>query len=60
MERDIAHPNISTDSGCKPNPGAGGYGAVLIQPKKRAEASGGFRLTTNDRMEIYAAIAGLL
>ena len=32
---------------------------VLLHPKKRAEASGGFRLTTNNRMEIFAAIAGL-
>ena len=32
---------------------------VLLHPKKRAETSGGFRLTTNNRMEIFAAIAGL-
>jgi len=50
---------IYTDGGCEPNPGAGGYGVVLLHPKKRAEASGGFRLTTNNRMEIFAAIAGL-
>lgn len=50
---------IYTDGGCEPNPGAGGYGAVLIHPKKRKEVSGGFRKTTNNRMEIYAAIAGL-
>src|SRR6266436_6285021 len=50
---------IYTDGGCEPNPGAGGYGVVLLHPKKRAEASGGFRLTTNNRMEIYAAIVGL-
>src|SRR5580765_7317893 len=48
-----------TDGGCEPNPGAGGYGVVLLHPRKRAEISGGFRLTTNNRMEIYAAIAGL-
>jgi ribonuclease HI len=36
-----------------------GYGVVLLHPKKRAEASGGFRLTTNNRMEIQAAIKGL-
>lgn len=53
------HVEIYTDGGCEPNPGAGGYGAVLLHPRKRAEASGGFRLTTNNRMEIYAAIAGL-
>lgn len=50
---------IYTDGGCKPNPGPGGYGAVLLHPKKRAEVSGGFRRTTNNRMEIFAAIAGL-
>src|SRR5687768_2177616 len=50
---------IYTDGGCEPNPGLGGYGAVLLHPKKRAETTGGFRLTTNNRMEIYAAIAGL-
>ncbi len=50
---------IYTDGGCEPNPGPGGYGVVLIHPRKRAEVSGGFRLTTNNRMEIFAAIAGL-
>ena len=50
---------IYTDCACEPNPGPGGYGVVLVHPKKRVEASGGFRLTTNNRMEIYAAIAGL-
>ena len=50
---------IYTDGGCDPNPGAGGYGAVLMHPKKRAEISGGFRKTTNNRMEIFATIAGL-
>ena len=53
------HVEIYTDGGCEPNPGAGGYGAVLLHPLKRRETSGGFRLTTNNRMEIYAAIAGL-
>jgi len=51
--------DIYTDGGCEPNPGPGGYGVVLVHPKKRAELSGGFRLTTNNRMEIFAAIAGL-
>lgn len=50
---------IYTDGGCEPNPGPGGYGVVLLHPKKRTEASGGFRLTTNNRMEISAAIKGL-
>lgn len=55
----LACVEIFTDGGCDPNPGAGGYGVVLVHPKKRAEASGGFRLTTNNRMEIFAVIAGL-
>ena len=50
---------IYSDGGCEPNPGPGGYGVVLLHPKKRTEASGGFRSTTNNRMEIFAAIAGL-
>jgi ribonuclease HI len=57
----VAIPSVEvyTDGGCEPNPGPGGYGVVLLHPKKRAEASGGFCLTTNNRMEIYAAIKGL-
>lgn len=50
---------IYTDGGCDPNPGAGGYGAVLIYGKHRKELSGGFRRTTNNRMELYAAITAL-
>jgi ribonuclease HI len=50
---------IYTDGGCEPNPGPGGFGVVLLHSKKRAEASCGFRLTTNNRMEILAAITGL-
>src|SRR3954466_16195964 len=50
---------IYSDGGCEPNPGPGGYGTVLLHPKKRAELSGGFRQTTNNRMEIFAAVAGL-
>lgn len=50
---------IYTDGACEPNPGPGAYGVVLLHSKKRSEASGGFRLTTNNRMEIYAAIKGL-
>jgi ribonuclease HI len=55
----LPHVEIYTDGGCEPNPGPGGYGVVLVHPKKRAEASGGFRSTTNNRMEILAAIKGL-
>ncbi len=50
---------IYTDGGCIDNPGPGGYGVVLLYGSRRKEISGGFRLTTNNRMEIMAAIAGL-
>lgn len=50
---------IYTDGGCLGNPGPGGYGAVIITGNSRRELSGGFQLTTNNRMEIYAAIAAL-
>ena len=43
----MPHVEIYTDGGCEPNPGPGGYGVVLLHPERRAEASGGFRLTTN-------------
>lgn len=48
-----------TDGGCLDNPGPGGYGVVLLSGKKRKELSGGFRHTTNNRMELTACIEGL-
>ena len=48
-----------TDGGCLNNPGPGGYGVVIINGKKRKELSGGFRWTTNNRMELTACIEGL-
>ena len=50
---------VYTDGGCEPNPGAGGYGALVVCGAQSREISGGFRLTTNNRMELFAAIAGL-
>ena len=50
---------IYTDGACTGNPGAGGYGAVLIRGEDRQEISGGYKLTTNNRMEMMAAIAAL-
>ncbi len=50
---------IYTDGACLGNPGPGGYGAVLIYGDHCKELSGGYRLTTNNRMEIMAAIAAL-
>lgn len=50
---------IYTDGSCKRNPGPGGYGVVLRYKEHEKIISGGFRLTTNNRMEIIAAIMGL-
>ncbi len=50
---------IHTDGACLGNPGPGGYGAVLDYDGTRRELSGGFRLTTNNRMELLAAIKAL-
>lgn len=50
---------IYTDGACICNPGPGGYGVVLLYGQHRKELSGGFRLTTNNRMEMMAAIIGL-
>ena len=50
---------IYTDGACLGNPGPGGYGVVLLHGERRKELSGGFRLTTNNRMELMATIAGL-
>ena len=50
---------IYTDGACTGNPGAGGYGAVIIDGDRREELSGGYKLTTNNRMEMMAAIAAL-
>jgi ribonuclease HI len=55
----MKHVTLYTDGGCLNNPGPGGYGVLLIYDSHRKELSGGFRRTTNNRMEIYAAIAGL-
>lgn len=50
---------IHTDGGAVPNPGRGGFGVVLRFGKHAKELSGGFVLTTNNRMELMAVIAGL-
>jgi ribonuclease HI len=50
---------IYTDGGCSPNPGPGGYGVVLVYGDHRRELFGGFRLTTNNRMELTGAIRAL-
>lgn len=50
---------IYTDGSSRGNPGAGGYGTILKYGKHEKELSEGFRLTTNNRMELLAVIKGL-
>ena len=51
--------DIYTDGACSGNPGAGGYGAVLLYNGARKELSAGYRTTTNNRMEMLAVIKAL-
>ena len=51
--------NIYTDGAASGNPGPGGYGVILRSGNHYKELSGGFRLTTNNRMELLAVIEGL-
>ena len=48
-----------TDGACSGNPGPGGWGVVLIEGDKRTELKGGERATTNNRMELLAAMKAL-
>ncbi len=50
---------IYTDGSSRGNPGPGGYGVVLMYGSHRKELSGGFKKTTNNRMELMAVIEGL-
>ena len=50
---------IYTDGAALGNPGPGGYGVILKYGKHRKELSAGYRLTTNNRMELTAVIVGL-
>ena len=50
---------IYTDGAAKGNPGPGGYGTILFYKQHQKELSGGFRRTTNNRMELLAVIRGL-
>lgn len=50
---------IYTDGASRGNPGPGGYGVVLIWGNTKKELSAGYRLTTNNRMELMAVIKGL-
>ena len=51
--------DVFTDGACSGNPGPGGWGAILISKETRKELSGGEKLTTNNRMEMMAAISAL-
>lgn len=53
------HVHLYTDGACSGNPGPGGYGAILVYKDHRREISGGYRETTNNRMEIMAVLKGL-
>jgi ribonuclease HI len=52
--------NLYTDGASSGNPGPGGYGVILKYLNKEKELSGGFRKTTNNRMELRAVIEGLI
>ncbi len=56
---ELPHVEIATDGACKGNPGPGGWGAVIRMGATEKELSGGELLTTNNRMEMTAAISGL-
>ena len=50
---------LYTDGACRGNPGRGGWGAILVYGRFEKEMSGGEEMTTNNRMELLAAISGL-
>ncbi len=56
---DLESVEIYTDGACSGNPGPGGWGAILICRGVEKEISGGEKLTTNNRMELMAAICSL-
>ncbi len=51
--------SVYTDGAARGNPGPGGYGVVMLSGPHRKELSEGYRLTTNNRMELLAVIAAL-
>ena len=55
----MKHVEIYTDGACRGNPGRGGWGAVLVYQGVERELSGGDPMTTNNRMELMAAIEAL-
>lgn len=60
MQQTQSHPLIIyTDGASRGNPGPGGYGVVMIWGNTQKELSAGYRLTTNNRMELMAVVAAL-
>ena len=59
MSDELPHVSIFTDGACKGNPGPGGWGAVIRMGAKEKDISGGERDSTNNRMELMAAIRAL-
>jgi len=59
LNNNLPQVEIYTDGACSGNPGPGGYGAILRHGGRTKEISGGFRHTTNNRMELTAVIKSL-
>ena len=59
MNADQSTVTIYTDGACSGNPGPGGWGAILLSGSHRKEIKGGEARTTNNRMELLAAISAL-
>ncbi len=59
MSEELTEVAVFTDGACKGNPGPGGWGVIIRAGAREKELSGGEALTTNNRMELMAAIEGL-
>jgi ribonuclease HI len=59
MKASMKHVDVFTDGACLGNPGPGGYGVILKHAGAIKELSAGYRMTTNNRMELLAVIRGL-
>ncbi|MEQ1648262.1 MAG: ribonuclease HI [Hyphomicrobiaceae bacterium] len=58
-DTELPHVRVFTDGACSGNPGPGGWGAILISGPHRKELNGGEAQSTNNRMELLAAISAL-
>lgn len=59
MTKNIPKVTVYSDGGAEPNPGKGGFGVIMIYGEYRKEFSQGYRLTTNNRMELMGVIFAL-